>query len=61
MRYAISLSGGAVSPHFGHYKDFALIDADSKSRIILKKVLSRPPATNPSCCRSGWRSRAFPS
>ncbi len=44
MKYAIPVSGGVLSPHFGHCEQFALIDADENSKTILKKtLLSSPP------------------
>jgi len=39
MRYAIPVSGGLTSPHFGHCEYFALIDADENARIIIRKEL----------------------
>ncbi len=29
MRFAVPLSGGMISPHFGHCEQFALIDVDA--------------------------------
>ncbi len=32
VKYAIPVSGGVMSAHFGHCKQFALIDADEARR-----------------------------
>lgn len=47
MRYAIPVSNGIVSPHFGHCEQFALIDIDDKSKRVLRKELVRPPVHQP--------------
>jgi ATP-binding protein involved in chromosome partitioning len=47
MRYAIPVSGGTVSPHFGHCEYFALIDADEKKKKIIKKELVASPEHQP--------------
>jgi len=47
MRYAIPVSGGMVSPHFGHCEHFALIDVDEQTKKILKKDLVPSPAHQP--------------
>jgi ATP-binding protein involved in chromosome partitioning len=47
MRYAIPVSDGIVSPHFGHCEQFALIDVDDKSKKVVRKELVRPPAHQP--------------
>lgn len=47
MRYAIPVSGGRVSPHFGHCEFFALIDADEDKRKIIRKELVPSPAHQP--------------
>ena len=39
MRYAVPVSGGVMSPHFGHCEHFALIDVDEQAKAILKKVV----------------------
>jgi len=47
MRYAIPVSGGRVSPHFGHCEFFALIDADEDKRTIIRKELVPSPGHQP--------------
>jgi len=47
MRYAIPLSGGVVSPHFGHCEQFALIDVDEESKKIIGKELVPSPGHQP--------------
>jgi len=47
MKYAVPVSGGMVSPHFGHCEQFALIDVDETKKQILKKELLSPPAHEP--------------
>ena len=39
MKYAVPVSGGVVSSHFGHCEQFALIDVDEVKKQILKKEL----------------------
>ena len=44
MRYAVPVSGGLVSAHFGHCEHFALIDVDEENKeIIGKELLESPP------------------
>ena len=38
MRYAVPVSGGIVSPHFGHCEQFALIDVDEEKKEIRKLI-----------------------
>jgi len=47
MRYAIPVSGGELSAHFGHCEHFALIDVDEESKKILKKELVPSPGHQP--------------
>ena len=47
MRYAIPVSGGMVSTHFGHCEQFALIDVDEEQREILSKELVPSPGHQP--------------
>ena len=47
MRYAIPVSAGIVSQHFGHCEQFALIDVDEKSKKIIRKELALPPDHQP--------------
>ena len=47
MRYAVPVSGGGVSPHFGHCEQFALIDVDEERKVIVKKELVPSPGHEP--------------
>ena len=47
MRYAIPVSGGMVSSHFGHCEQFALIDVDEQTKKILNKELVPSPGHQP--------------
>jgi len=47
MRYAVPVSGGVVSAHFGHCEQFALIDVDEAKKQILKKELVNSPGHEP--------------
>ena len=47
MRYAIPVSGGMLSPHFGHCESFALIDVDTQKKEIIKKELVPSPGHEP--------------
>lgn len=47
MKYAVPISGGMVSPHFGHCEQFALIDADEQTKKILRKELVPSPEHQP--------------
>ena len=43
MRYAVPVSGGVVSAHFGHCEHFALVDVDEeKNRIVGKELVPSP-------------------
>ncbi|MDD4635661.1 MAG: NifB/NifX family molybdenum-iron cluster-binding protein [Dehalococcoidales bacterium] len=47
MKYAVPISGGAVSAHFGHCEQFALFDVDESQKNILSKELVVPPPHQP--------------
>jgi len=47
MRYAIPVSGGVVSQHFGHCEQFVLIDVDEERKEILKKEFISSPGHEP--------------
>jgi ATP-binding protein involved in chromosome partitioning len=47
MRYAIPVSSGGLSAHFGHCEHFALIDADEEKRGIARKELVPSPGHQP--------------
>jgi len=53
MRYALPVSGGIISPHFGHCEYFALIDVDEQTKKILKKELVPSPDHQPGLL-PGW-------
>jgi len=44
MRIAVPVSGGRLSPHFGHCEVFSLIDVDEKTRKLVKvDQVNAPP------------------
>jgi ATP-binding protein involved in chromosome partitioning len=47
LRYAVPVSGGAVSPHFGHCEHFALIDVDDERQEIIGQELVASPGHQP--------------
>ena len=47
MRFAIPVSGGVISPHFGHCEQFALIDVDEATKTIVKKQFVASPGHQP--------------
>ncbi|MFC2062497.1 NifB/NifX family molybdenum-iron cluster-binding protein [Chloroflexota bacterium] len=47
MRYALPVSSGMVSQHFGHCEQFALFDADEQKKEIIKKELITSPEHEP--------------
>ena len=47
MRYAVPVSGGVLSLHFGHCEHFALIDVDEDKKEITKKELVPSPGHEP--------------
>ena len=47
MKYAVPVSSGMVSTHFGHCEQFALIDADEERKEILRKELVPSPGHQP--------------
>jgi ATP-binding protein involved in chromosome partitioning len=47
MRYAVPVSGGVVSLHFGHCEQFALIDVDEDKKEIINKELVPSPGHEP--------------
>lgn len=53
MKYAVPVTGGILSPHFGHCEHFALIDVDEKSRKVTKKQLVPSPEHQPGLL-PGW-------
>lgn len=53
MRYAVPVSGGLMSAHFGHCEQFALIDVDEESGKITRKELIPSPGHQPGFL-PGW-------
>jgi ATP-binding protein involved in chromosome partitioning len=47
MRFAVPVTGGVLSPHFGHCEHFALIDVDETSKKIVKTELVPSPGHQP--------------
>ena len=47
MRYAVPVSSGVVSPHFGHCEHFALIDVDEERKEITRKEIIPSPGHQP--------------
>jgi predicted Fe-Mo cluster-binding NifX family protein len=47
MRYAMPMSNGMLSPHFGHCDQFALIDVDEVSKKITHKQFESSPEHQP--------------
>ena len=42
MKFAIPLAEGRLTAHFGHCKEFAVIDVEDK-KIVKKEILEPPP------------------
>jgi ATP-binding protein involved in chromosome partitioning len=53
MKYAIPVSGGMLSPHFGHCEQFALFDVDEANKKITNKELVSSPGHEPGFL-PGW-------
>jgi len=47
MKYAIPVSSGGLSAHFGHCEHFALFDVDEERKEILRKELVPSPGHQP--------------
>lgn len=47
MRYAVPVSSGIVSTHFGHCEHFALIDVNEERKEIMSKELIPSPGHQP--------------
>lgn len=47
MRFAMPISGGLISPHFGHCEQFALIDVDEEKKTIVGKQFVTSPGHEP--------------
>lgn len=53
MRFAIPLTGGMVSQHFGHCEQFALLDTDDSKKEVIKKQIVDSPGHQPGFL-PGW-------
>ena len=42
MKYAVPVSGGIMSPHFGHCEQFAFFDIDAQKKITRKEYINSP-------------------
>ena len=42
MKYAIPVSGGMLSPHFGHCEQFAFFNVDEQKKITNKEFVASP-------------------
>jgi predicted Fe-Mo cluster-binding NifX family protein len=47
MKYAVPVSGGRLSSHFGHCEEFAFFDADAEKKIINGKEILPAPEHQP--------------
>jgi len=47
MRIAIPTKDGMLCPHFGHCRQFAIVDVDTEKREILKVEMLTPPEHEP--------------
>jgi len=47
MRYAVPLTNGVLSAHFGHCEEFALVDVDPETQTIGEMIKAVPPAHEP--------------
>ena len=47
MRYAVPVSSGGLSAHFGHCEHFALFDVDKEKKEIISKELVPSPGHQP--------------
>jgi len=47
MRIAIPTTDGKLSMHFGHCKEFAILDVDEEAKTILDTRSAVPPAHEP--------------
>ena len=47
MRYAVPVSNGKLSAHFGHCERFAIMDVDESTKAITGKEMLTPPPHEP--------------
>jgi len=53
MRFAVPVTDGKVSPHFGHCSHFALFDVDEKTKAIVRREFIPSPGHQPGFL-PGW-------
>jgi len=56
MKYAVPVTGGLLSPHFGHCEQFALFDVDEQNKRIIQKTFVTSPAHEPGLL-PGWLAK----
>jgi ATP-binding protein involved in chromosome partitioning len=42
MKYAVPVTGGMMSPHFGHCEQFAFFDVDDQKQITRREFINSP-------------------
>ena len=47
MRYAVPLTNGVLSAHFGHCEEFAFVDVDPVTRAVGEPIKAPPPPHEP--------------
>lgn len=47
MKFAVPTNDGRVSAHFGHCRQFAIVDADPEKKQVLDVRMLTPPAHEP--------------
>ena len=47
MKFAVPVTGGMVSSHFGHCEQFAFFDVDEQNKQIVRKELVASPGHQP--------------
>ena len=47
MKFAVPTNDGRLSAHFGHCRQFAIVDADPESKQVLDVRILTPPAHEP--------------
>ena len=56
MKYAVPVTGGMLSPHFGHCEQFVLFDIDETNRRIIQKTFVTAPPHEPGLL-PGWLAK----
>ena len=47
MKYSVPVTGGTLSPHFGHCEQFALFDVDEQGKKIINREMVAAPEHQP--------------